>query len=96
MVIFLSSQISDISAGKDANPNTTKEVAQELEEALNRNMTNSSSSDNGINPGNLNASLEAIDQISMVHQMFDEPPSWDEVMVTNTYDLVLRTWPCLV
>ena len=51
-------------------------------------MTNSSSSDNGISPGNLDASLEAIDQNSMVHhQMFEEPPYWDEVMVTNTCDL---------
>ena len=90
--IFFSFQISEISSGKDASIETTKQVAQELEEALNGNVTNSSASDNGINPGNLDASLEAINQISMVHhQMFEEPPSWDEVMVTIVYDLVLRT-----
>ena len=90
--IFFSSQIADISSGKDASLETTKQVAQELEEALNGNMTNSSSSGNGMLPGNLDAALEAIAQISMVHhQMFEEPPSWDEVMVTIVYDLVLRT-----
>ena len=73
---FFLFQISEISSGKNAHPDEAKEIAQALEEALREEM-------NGISPGNLNTALEVIDQISMVQEMFGEPPSLTEVEVTN-------------
>ena len=61
----------------------TRAVADKLEEAINSELDNSSSSNNGMNTGNLNESIEAIDQISKVHEMFKESPSVDEVKVNT-------------
>ena len=59
----------------------TLELAEALEEAIDAEMDQSESSNTTMKAGNINASLEAIDELSEIHVKADEPPSQEEVEV---------------
>ena len=71
----------DIASGIGANTNKTQNVSKTLEGTIEAEMDNSEVRNQTMKPGNLNASLEAVDQLSKVHEKYQEPPSSAEVMV---------------
>ena len=70
-----------MSSGIGANTKKTKRISLALEEAIKIEMENSTWSNNSMNAGNLNASVEAVDQLSAAHSMLEDPPSQDEIQV---------------
>ena len=78
---FLCSQISEVSSGIGTDANKTKSIAVALENAIQVEMENSTWSNNSMNAGNLNASIEAVDQLSAAHNMLETSPSLEEVQV---------------
>ena len=73
-------QISDVASGI-GDSNKTLEIAEALEEAIDAEMDQSESSNTSMKAGNINASLEAIDELSEIHVNADKPPSQEEVAV---------------
>ena len=73
-------QISDVASGI-GDSNKTVEIAEALEEAIDAEMNQSESSNTTMKAGNINASLEAIDELSEIHVKANKPPSQEEVEV---------------
>ena len=82
-------QISDVASGI-GDSNKTVEIAEALEEAIDAEMDQSESSNTTMKAGNINASLEAIDELSEIHVKADKPPSQEEVEVNlhNIYKYI--------
>ena len=74
-------QISDVGSGIGADSNKTSGIAEALEEAVNAEMDQSESLNTTMKAGNINASLEAIDELSEIHVKADKPPSQEEIQV---------------
>ena len=73
-------------AGIGADSNNTKAIADELEEAIETERNKSEVLNTTMKTGNINATLEAIDELSKVHTAADVPSSPDEVDVSGLLD----------
>ena len=73
-------QISDVASGI-GDFNKTVEIAEALEELIDAEMDQSESSNTTMKAGNINASLEAINELSEIHVKADKPPTQEEVEV---------------
>ena len=76
--ICVSIQIDDIRSGI-GDTNTTKEITENLKEAISLEMKDSSNK--RIKAGNLNASLEAINLLVGAHELYHNTPCNHEVQV---------------
>lgn len=71
-------KISEIEDGIGVTVNKTEKIAKTLIEATGGE---SGPVSHPIKPGNLNASVEAIERLSMIHAGLKEPPSHSEIEV---------------
>ena len=76
-------QISEVLSGIGADSNKTKGIANNLEEVVNGEMGNSPTSNQTLKTGNLNASVDAVNQLSIFHELYQELPSNDELEVKH-------------
>ena len=74
-------------SGIGADSNKTKGIANNLEEAVDGEMGNSPTSNDTLKTGNLNASVDAVNQLSIFHELYQELPSNDELQV-HTYERI--------
>ena len=68
-------------SGIGADSNKTKGIANNLEEVVNGEMGNSPTSNQTLKTGNLNASVDAVNQLSIFHELYQELPSNNELEV---------------
>ena len=73
-------------SGIGADSNNTKSIADELEEAIEIETNMSEALNTTMKTGNINATLEAVDDLSKVHIKADIPSTPDEVEVSGPLD----------